>query len=192
MGMQSLVRSLVAAASIAAVGAAPAVAAQYERSGAWVFQSQAFAADDDGLVYACMATTESADGTALSLRLEPAAGGGVTASMALTNSAWALGDEALRVRFDIGADHWFLPGQGAGDTVETALGRDAAVLEFLEDLASSSFAGVTGRGGARVAQFSLKGSRGAIEAAKACVEAQIGRELAVVFAAGATTAANPF
>ena len=66
-------------------------------------------------------------------------------------------------------------------------------LIFLEDLASSSFAGLIGGDGATVAQFSLMGSRGAIEAMKACVEAQIGQGLAEMLAAGTGTGgANPF
>lgn len=184
--------SLLLAASAVAPGTFPAAAAQYEKTGAWVFQSQAVAEDDAGLVYACVAATESADGTELRLQLEPAADGGVDAALALTNAAWALGDVPVRVRLDIGAGHWMLPGQGGADTVEASWSGDAALLVFLEDLASSSFAGVIGRDGAPVAQFSLSGSRGAIEAMKACVEAQVGQGLDAVFATGAPDTANPF
>ncbi len=185
--------SFLVAATAVAIWSLPVTAAQYEKTGSWVFNSTAFAEDGETMLYGCVASTESVEGTELVLSLEPAADNGVDARMSLTNETWALGAAPVRVRFDIGADHWVLPGQGAGQTVDVAWTGDAALLTFLEDLASSSFAGLTGRDGATVAQFSLKGSRGAIEAMTACVEAQIGQGLAEVLS-GSTgpDGTNPF
>jgi len=182
--------SLLTAAILAAT-ALPVPAAQFEQSGSWVFNSTAVAADGDRMLSSCTASTVSAEGTELSLIAEPLVETGFDARMVLTNKAWALGDGPLRVRFDIGADHWVLPGQGAGQAVEISWTGDAGFVTFVEDLASSSFAGLTGRDGAAIAQFSLKGSRGAIEAMKTCVEAQIGQPLGEAFAT-APGAANPF
>lgn len=183
---------ILAAASLLSGWSVPAQAAQYARSGAWVFQSTAVAADGDTMLFACMATTTSADGTALGLRLVPEPGGGFDARLSLSNDAWALGDAPARVRFEIGADHWVLPGQGAGRRVEVTWTGDAALLTFIEDLASASFAGLTGGDGAPVAQFSLSGSRSAIEAMKTCAEDQIGTGLGAVFEARAADGTNPF
>lgn len=186
--------SFLVAATLAAVWSLPVSAAKYEQSGHWVFASKAFAEDGDAMLYDCVASTESAEGTELSLRLAPLPDAGFDASLTLTNAAWALEDGPVRVRLDIGADHWVLPGAGAGQTVSVAWTGDAALITFLEDLASSSFAGLAGRDGASVAQFSLKGSRGAIEAMKSCVEEQIGQGLAEAVAAVAAGAdgTSPF
>lgn len=183
--------SLLAAVSVAAVGVLPAMAAQYEQSGAWVFNSTAVAADGDTMLYACAASTVSAEGTELTLTIEPDTAGGVEARMTLANSAWSLGEAPLRVRFAIGADRWVLPGTGAGPAVAIDWTGDAGFLDFAEALASSSFAGLNGRDGAQIAQFSLLGSRGAIEAMKACAVEQIGQGLGAVFPVSSDPA-NPF
>lgn len=184
--------SLPAALSALALWALPAVAAEYEQSGNWVFNSTAFAADGAATLYACTASTVSAEGTELSLTIEPGVGAGFEARMTLANDDWALGEAPLRVRFDIGADHWVLPGTGAGASVEVDWSGDAGFLTFVEDLASSSFAGLSGRDGAAIAQFSLKGSRGAIEAMKTCAAEQIGQGLEAGFAPAAADGSNPF
>jgi len=184
--------SFLVAAMAVAIWSLPVTAAQYEKTGSWVFNSTAFAEDGEAMLYACAASTVSAEGTELSLSLEPAADDGVDARMSLTNDAWALDAAPVRVRFDIGTDHWVLPGQSGGKSVAVIWTGDAALLTFLEDLSSSSFAGLTGRNGATVAQFSLNGSRGAIEAMTACVEAQIGQGLGEVLRAGSGGAENPF
>lgn len=169
----------------------PVRGAEYERNGAWVFESRAFAEAGDATLDDCIASTGSADGAALSLRLEPADGDGLAARLSLEHAAWALEPGPVRLRVDIGAARWMLAGQGEGTTVAVDWTGDPALVAFLEDLASSSFAGVVGRGGATVAQFSLKGSRGAIEAMKACVERQIGQGLGETFTAGSDSGA-PF
>jgi hypothetical protein len=179
------------AASLLVGWSGVALGAQYERSGDWVYHSKAFAEDGETTWDACVASTESLDGPEWMLRREPAESGGFHAAMSLGNEDWALGQEAVRVRLDIGADRWVLPGQGEGSDVTVSWTADSALLILLEDFASSSFAVLTGRDGARVAQFSLRGSRKAIEAMKACVEAQIGRGLGDVFEAEATST-NPF
>ena len=184
--------SLLAAVSLAAFGAVPAVAAQYEQSGAWVFNSTAVAADGDTMLFTCTASTVSAEGTELSLTVTPDGAGGVEAGMTLENGAWALGAAPLRVRFVIGAERWVLPGTGAGPAVGIDWTGDAGFLAFAEALASSSFAGLNGRDGAQIAQFSLSGSRGAIEAMKACGAEQIGQGLEAAFAVESAGGANPF
>ncbi len=185
--------SLMAAASLLAVSAPPALAAEFERSGYWEYQSQAFAANGDETWDACIASTRSLGETELTLRLEPTADNGVEAMMWLKDDAWDLGQKEISVRLDIGADRWVLPGQGDGSEVDVAWTAGAHLLLFLEDLASSSFAVLTARDGSTVAQFSLSGSRKAIEAMKACVEAQIGQGLDDAFASDATVdSANPF
>lgn len=163
----------------------PLCAAEYERSGVWVYQSQAFAEIADGTLNACTASTESADGTALVFRLEPEEGGGFSAGLSFENTAWQGGARPVRVRLDIGAARWVLPAEAEGDAVVVTWTGDAALLPFLEDLASSSFARLVGRNGAAVAQFSLTGSRGAIEAMKSCAETQIGQGLEPAIGAGA-------
>ncbi len=170
--------SLWVAASLVALWAQPFLAAEYERTGHWVFHSKAFAEAGDETWVSCVATTESVEGTELSLRLDPAADNAFEAVMTIGNDAWTIAPGAARVRLDIGADHWILPAQGNGGAVEVSWTGDAALLPLLEDLASSSFAGLISRDGAAVSQFSLRGSRGAIEAMKACLEAQIGRGIA--------------
>ena len=112
--------------------------------------------------------------------------------MSLTNAGWELGQQQLSVRLDVGSDHWMLAGQGDGNSVGMSWVADAHLLLFLEDLASSSFAVLTARDGSTIAQFSLSGSRKAIEAMKSCVVAQIGRGLAEVAEDEAAGAANPF
>ena len=157
--------SLLATASLL-VAWTPALAAEFERSGYWEYQSQAFAVDGDETWNACIASTRSLDETELTLRLEPTADNGVEAMMGLKNDAWDLGQADVSVRLDIGADRWMLPGQGDGNEVDVAWPADPHLLLFLEDLASSSFAVLTARDGSTIAQFSLSGSRKAIEAMK--------------------------
>lgn len=184
--------SRMAAASLLAVWAAPAIAAEFERSGFWEFQSQAFAEDGDNILYACVASTRSLEETELSLRLEPAADSGFDAAMSLSNPAWELGQQQLSIRLDVGSDRWMLIGQGDGNSATTSWIADSHLLLLLEDLASSSFAMLTARDGSTIAQFSLSGSRKAIEAMKSCIEAQIGQGLAEVVEGEAAGAANPF
>ena len=185
--------SVLAAASLAIGWATPAPAAEFERSGFWEFQSQAFAEEGDETWFVCSASTRSLEETELSMRLEPTADNGFEAAMSLSNETWALGRSLLSVRLDIGADRWMLKGQGSGSTVEVAWSPDSHLLLFLEDLASSSFAVLTARDGSTIAQFSLSGSRKAIEAMKGCVESQIGQGLEAVLDAGpASDGANPF
>lgn len=184
--------SVLLTASLMMGAALPVTAAEFERSGAWVFNSVAVAAEGETMIYACAASTESADGTTLTLLLEPAVGGAVDAGMTVSNKAWALDDGPLRVGFDIGGRNWMLPGEGAGQTAEVSWTGDAALLTFLEGLASASAAGLTGRDGAAISQFSLSGSRSAIEAMKVCVEEQIDGGLGTVFEARAADASNPF
>jgi len=185
--------SFLLAATLAVAVASPVAAAKFEKSGQWVFTSKAFAEDGDRMLYDCVASTQGVEGTELSLRLEPAPDAGFDASLTVTNGAWALTDGPVRVRFDIGADHWVLPGEGAGQQVSVTWTGDPALLTFLEDLASSSFAGLAGRDGTTVAQFSLKGSRGAIEAMKTCAETQIGQGLGEGLGGGAASdGTNPF
>lgn len=184
--------SVLLTTSLIAGGLLPATAAEFEKSGAWVFNSMAVAAVGETMLHACRASTESADGTTLTLSLEPAADGGVAAGMTVANEGWALDDGPVRVGFDIGGRHWVLPGDGDGQTARVAWTGDAALLTFLEGLASASSAGLKGRDGAAISQFSLSGSRSAIEAMRACVEAQIEGGLGAVFEARAADASNPF
>lgn len=184
--------SFLVAATVAAAGVLPVTAAQYEKTGNWVFDSKAFAEDGDAILYDCVASTVAVEGTELALKVAPGAEGGFDAGLTLTNDAWALDQGPVRVRFDIGADHWVLPGQGDGKSVDVSWTGDAAFLTFIEDLASSSFAGLSGRDGSAIAQFSLTGSRSAIEAMKACGAEQIGQGLADTFGPAAPDEANPF
>ena len=185
--------SLLVAASVVSVWSLPGIAAEYVQTGDWVFHSKAFAEDGDTIWYSCVASTESVEGTELSLRLEPTADDGFAAGMALANDAWALDEAPVRVRLDVGADHWMLPGQGNAGGIELSWGADPYLLVFLEDLASASFAGLIARDGTTVSQFSLRGSRSAIEAMKACAEEQVERGLAEVLnGAAAGDGANPF
>jgi len=178
------------ALSFTLLAGVPAFAAEYHKSGDWVFHSSAFATDGDVTWDACVASTTSMDGTELTLRLEPAADG-FEAVMGLTNDGWSLGAEAARIRLDIGSGRWMLQGEATGAEARVAWTGDAAILPFLEDFASSSFAVLMARDGATVSQFSLRGSRKAIEAMTSCVEAQIGQGLAEVLAA-AELDGNPF
>lgn len=185
--------SLLAAAVLLVFWSRPVVAAEYERSGDWVFQAQAFAEVGGETLSACSASTKSLDGTELSLRLEPAPDNAFEAGMSLTNESWALGQGQMRVRLDIGADHWVLPAESDGSAVTVDWTGEASLLTFLEDLSSSSFAAVIARDGSTHAQFSLKGSRKAAEAMKTCVEVQIGRGLSQALEAGSPGgAATPF
>jgi len=184
---------ILAAASLVAFGTSPALAAEFERSGYWEYQSKAVAADGDETWYACIASTRSLEETELSLRLDPAADNGFEAGMFLTNEAWDLGQEPLHVRLDIGANRWMLKGQGDGNAVEVSWTGDSYFPLFLEDFASSSFAALTARDGTTIAKFSLSGSRKAIEAMKACVEEQIGQTVAEALKAEPSgDSTNPF
>ncbi len=186
--------SLLAAASLVAVWTTPATSAEFERSGFWEYQSQAFAVDGDETWNACIASTRSLEETELSLRLDPAPDNAFEAGMSLSNAGWDLGQAQLPVRFDIGADRWMLIGQGDGDTVVIPWVAGSHLLLFLEDLASSSSAALTARDGSTIAQFSLSGSRKAIEAMKSCIESQIGQGLVEAVEDGTSggDGANPF
>lgn len=169
--------------------ALPAAAAEYRESGDWVFSSVAVAESGGAMIEACTASTTSADGTELGVTLTPVEPEGFGAEIRLGNEAWDFSGGPVQVRFDIGGTRWMLPGEGTGQKAVLPWAGGGAILSFLEALASSSAAGLVGGDGQALAQFSLRGSRGAIEAVKACVEGQTGQALE---ASVAGDAGNPF
>ena len=186
--------ALGAAAALAAqiaAGAAPAAEAQ--KSGDWLFNSSAFAQSGDKLLTACTATTESANGTTLDIRLEPTADGAVGALARFTNEGWKIAPSPDLVRLDIGARRWVLPASGAGTEVSVLLSGGPHLLAFLDEMSSGSDATLIARDGAEAARFSLSGSRAAIDAMTSCIAEQIGGTLAAVYAKeGPANPANPF
>lgn len=183
------------AAALIATGlfAGKADAAEAQKSGDWLFNSSAFAETADAVLTACVATTESENGTVFTIRLEPTANKGVEAMALFQNPGWQIDPSPDLVRLDIGARRWIMPASGGGEELGVLLSGGPHLLALLEELSSGSDASLIGRNGASAARFSLSGSRAAIDAMTTCLEEQIGRPLPALFAeTGTPNAANPF
>ncbi|PIE08242.1 MAG: hypothetical protein CSA74_03450 [Rhodobacterales bacterium] len=179
--------SRLMALPFALVAVAPCFAAEYERSGDWVFYSSAYAADGDVTWSACMVETRSPDGTELMLRLELGTGA-LSATMSLSNAEWNLGQDSPPFELRAGAGRWVLQGQAEGHALNVAWASDPAFANLLNTLAAANTAVLTTADGRDVAEFSLRGSSQAIGAMTTCAETQAKQGLAQLLAAAANKA----
>ncbi len=179
--------SRLQALALALTTAMPAVAAEYEKSGDWIYYSNAYALEGEVIRSACMVETRSPNGTELVVRLEPATGV-FSATMKLSNDGWSLGSDSPQLELRAGVGRWALQGEAEGAALDVSWTGDAALPVLLESLAASSAAILVSPDGNQLAQFSLRGSRKAIEAMKSCAEAQIGQGLEDVLASAETEA----
>ena len=124
----------------------------------------------------CVARTRS-DGTEFLLLLASGETGGWRLQIMFRNAGWGIEPKTVRFKTDLRRTTWRHTGDGHGNVVvsrwgEQEFGDEPQMREFLEDIASQRTATLTRADDSVIAEFSLKGSRAAVDALKACAEVQ--------------------